>query len=330
MTFGFRSASPLLLACLVSLAACDLGTVGSECSSIIRWIPVEVESPTDADLYAADGRFVVGEGGTILRESAHRTWTSISSPTGADLYGVSTGNTGPQPGDDDYVYQGPKVVVVGAAGTVLYSEDAGDTWDVVSPPTSADLRAVTHSPEAWIAVGDGVALSSADGLDWSAAEVPAGARLTDVEVSGDQVWAVGEAGVLLVSDDHGARWRAVPSPTTADLFAITTVDDGSTIVVGAGGVALSAEANSEDVSRLEPEGTRDLLGVEGSLAVGTDGTIRVLERGDETAIIAVMAGAPALRAVSGDPTERVAVGDGGTIIEFDLQGYANCGPTFGP
>ena len=208
---------------MTALGACDLGTVGSECQVDVPMEVVEVDSPTDADLHATDGSIVVGEQGTVLRRNGDMGWAAVSFPVVADLYGIAS-----------HLHEdgSSALMVVGAAGTIAVSEDGGATWRTAEPPTSLDLLAVVRAPEAWIAVGDGVALWSAEGSDWSMAALPRDARLNAVAVSGEQVWAVGDAGALLVSDDAGEHWRSVPSPTSADLFSVT-VHQSRTTVVGA-------------------------------------------------------------------------------------------------
>ncbi|MDF3935694.1 WD40/YVTN/BNR-like repeat-containing protein [Pseudomonas citronellolis] len=60
---------------------------------------------------------------------------------------------------------GPRLVVVGQRGHILYSDDAGHSWTQAEVPVSSDLTAVRFpTPEQGWAVGhDGVVLHSADG-----------------------------------------------------------------------------------------------------------------------------------------------------------------------
>lgn len=65
---------------------------------------------------------------------------------------------------------GDRLVAVGVRGHILYSDDAGKTWQQAKVPVSSDLTAVFFvSPEEGWAVGhDGVVLHSTDsGVTWS-------------------------------------------------------------------------------------------------------------------------------------------------------------------
>jgi photosystem II stability/assembly factor-like uncharacterized protein len=75
--------------------------------------------------------------------------------------------------------------------------------------TMAPLMAVSHTGNAFVAVGDyGVILTSAEGRDWRQAKVPVDGPLTDVHfIDAQQGWAVGHGGVVLHSRDGGQAWQ---------------------------------------------------------------------------------------------------------------------------
>ncbi|MNF54314.1 Ycf48-like protein precursor [compost metagenome] len=65
----------------------------------------------------------------------------------------------------DVARAGDRLVAVGLRGHILYSEDAGKSWQQASVPVSSDLNAV-HFPAAkqgWAVGNDGVVLHSRDG-----------------------------------------------------------------------------------------------------------------------------------------------------------------------
>lgn len=70
----------------------------------------------------------------------------------------------------DVTHAGERLVAVGQRGHILYSDDAGKTWQQAAVPVSSDLNAV-HFPTAkhgWAVGNDGVILHSSDaGLTWS-------------------------------------------------------------------------------------------------------------------------------------------------------------------
>src|SRR6266581_7567932 len=65
---------------------------------------------------------------------------------------------------------GQRVVAVGQRGHIIYSDDAGKTWQQAKVPVSSDLVAVTFptSEQGWAVGHDGVVLHSADaGKTWT-------------------------------------------------------------------------------------------------------------------------------------------------------------------
>ena len=49
--------------------------------------------------------------------------------------------------------------------------------------------------------------------------------LLDVAMAGKRIVAVGERGVVLLSDDNGKTWTSVRAPVTRTLTAVTFFDD---------------------------------------------------------------------------------------------------------
>ncbi len=70
--------------------------------------------------------------------------------------------------------------------------------------------------------------------------------------AGARLVAVGERGIVIVSDDAGARWRQVPVPVSVTLTAVRFVDARHGFAVGHGGVVLaSADGGLTWARRLE-------------------------------------------------------------------------------
>ncbi len=159
-----------------------------------------------------DGRgLVVGDGGMILREDDSGAWVDRSPGEAADLYGL--------------VLRGSRAIAVGSGGTILVSDDSGDTWSPQSSGTEATLRAITFLDEGGaVAVGDGVVLLSENGVDdWSPAQLPAeaSAQLRAVAGTSTRAFAVGLAGLVLMSQDNGQSWVELDRPTEADLLGVS-------------------------------------------------------------------------------------------------------------
>jgi photosystem II stability/assembly factor-like uncharacterized protein len=65
--------------------------------------------------------------------------------------------------------------------------------------------------------------------------------LMDIEQAGKRLFAVGERGFVLVSDDTGKTWKALPSPVTRTLTGIAFKDARSGIAVGHGASVVRTE-----------------------------------------------------------------------------------------
>ncbi len=69
------------------------------------------------------------------------------------------------------------------------------------------------------------------------------AVLLDIDHAGARLIAVGERGVVLLSDDNGLSWRQAPSPVSTTLTSVQFVDSSNGWAVGHSGVVLhSADA----------------------------------------------------------------------------------------
>ena len=79
--------------------------------------------------------------------------------------------------------------------------------------------------------------------------------LLDITRVGQRLVAVGERGVLLLSDDNGIGWRQVQMPVSATLTAVQFVDARNGWVVGHSGVVLHS-ADAGQTWQLQLDGLR--------------------------------------------------------------------------
>lgn len=272
----------------------------------------------------ADDGWAVGEDGVVLGTSdGGTTWTLLSHTTGKRLSGVSFVDRGkgwavgvagtilhtvsgglswsPQTpagqfltsvsfADDTHGW------AVGASGTILATADAGKTWTRQPSGTTADLFGVSfsHLDGAYVgvAVGEGgTVLRTFDGgASW--APVPSGTTLTlrGVSVEGHWAWAVGDGGTIVhasVISDFAPQ----PSSTSANLSAISFVDEEHGIAVGDGGTVLGTSDGGQTWAQQDAGTSRNLAGV-----------------------------------VLGDSARAWAVGDGGTILTSSSAGLGGANP----
>jgi photosystem II stability/assembly factor-like uncharacterized protein len=131
----------------------------------------EASAPLHGVAISHVGRVAVGAGGLMLRsEHAALDWTTVALPTDRDLHAVRVSHDGDlaiavgEAGVVVRVEQGIAEAVewpdaeaglyglhlrhdgrgqaVGGAGTLLFTSDAGLSWETLSLPTTATLRGV--------------------------------------------------------------------------------------------------------------------------------------------------------------------------------------------
>ncbi len=112
-----------------------------------------------------------------------------------------------------------EAVLIGAREAALVAE-IGDglagTWRQLSAGTVEPVRdMVFPSPRTGIllAGANEIRRTADDGISWSAVALPVAARLNALATRDGIVWAVGEGGTILRSDDGGATWSKQESGT---------------------------------------------------------------------------------------------------------------------
>ncbi len=236
----------------VWVAVGDSGSVVRTTDRNAPWSPA-ADVPSNADLMGVvfgDGDFVaVGSGGAILRSADGDTWTHTTAPVAVDLLSIDYANgryvavgesftilTSPDGASwtlatagstalRDVAYNsGDDVwVVVGDGGTLLNSNDGGDTWQFAADAagTQADLLGVTFGDERFVAVGrDGTILSSSFGHSWSSRLAGTEADLYSVALADGVFVVVGEMFTFVTSRD-GVDWTAQSSGTRNNLRGIS-------------------------------------------------------------------------------------------------------------
>jgi photosystem II stability/assembly factor-like uncharacterized protein len=190
---------------------------------------------------------------------------------------------------------GQRVVAVGQRGHILYSDDAGASWNQADVPVSSDLVATYFAtPQAGWAVGhDGVVLHSADaGRTWTrqrdgrpdSAENP----LLDVWFENATTgYAVGAFGVILRTTDAGAKWEVLAdmadNPKKLHIYAVRGID-GDIYMAGEQGLLLKRDGASGRFLALESPYKGTLFGLTGNaravVAYGLRGNVvRTADRG---------------------------------------------------
>ncbi len=148
--------------------------------------------------------------------------------------------------------------VVGSMGTVLASDDRGNTWHMTHPETDVSWNDVTVAPDSsvWVVGEFGKVKSSRDnGETWDLIAVPTEASLNAIDFSDDTHGAiVGLSGTILVTADGGQNWQLAESGAETHLYGLLW-DGSSYHAVGDAGMILSSDAQGVEwsVNKIAPQ-----------------------------------------------------------------------------
>jgi len=238
-----------------------------------------------------DKAWACGEGGMILHTSnGGATWAQQASGTTEALYGIAF-----------WEIEGGPVIAVGAHGTILMTYDEGATWTPRVSGTTEHLRDVSDF-DFYISGDGGTILRSLnDGATWMAMDSGTTERLNAIagafyrlalgengvmlSIFGQGGWTprdsgtdlglralpmfnanrlvVGEAGLVLRSEDGGTSWTAAPSGTHHNLNGVEySVNNFSRIYcVGDGGTILRSTDEGASWFHQDSGVTQDLNAV---------------------------------------------------------------------
>jgi len=177
--------------------------------------------------------------------------------------------------------------VVGDRGTLLYTSDAGESWEAHDLGTSANLRALaTQDAGPVFVAGDGVFFAATP--DYATGEAK-WAQLGDGVTKFRSLAAAQRGSTVLAVDDAGGVWsyaagQLTKRATLAGAAAVAVSADGSTAIAAGTGLYRSFDGGQ----------TWSPLAVDASLAFDD---VRIDDRGD-----------------------AVAVGAGGAIARIDTEG----------
>lgn len=128
--------------------------------------------------------------------------------------------------------------------------------------------------------------------------------------AGARVVAVGERGIVILSDDAGRSWRQVSAPVSVTLTAVRFADERHGIAVGHGGVVLVTSDRGETWSRRFDGKQAADLAMRSANAAGDEQAIKEAKR-----LVADGADKPLLDAIAFDAARALVVGAYGLIFE---------------
>jgi len=153
----------------------------------------------------------------------------------------------------------------GIYGTVVYTEDLGQTWTEIGDFDMANnLESISFADpdHGWATVIDDVspfiAHTENGGYNWTE-------QLRDMEyyrsicfVNDDIGWAVGNGGAMVRTVDGGENWDPIESGTSSSLFSVWFLDENVGYAVGASGTIIRT-TDGGDTWTSQESGTQNAL-----------------------------------------------------------------------
>jgi photosystem II stability/assembly factor-like uncharacterized protein len=179
------------------------------------------------------------------------------------------------------------LIAVGNSGSIVYSEDLGETWIESDGITSVWWLDVTTDADGnAVVVGEsGVyAISEDGGVTWTSSSLSSTARFLDIDRSENYGYIVGVDGTILYFSESSNRWFTTTAVVAEDLNAVQDMGDGTAWTVGEFGRLLflsNSGMSSSDIGRMASETLHGVHFVSDQVGwiVGEKGTIRKTETG---------------------------------------------------
>ncbi len=128
---------------------------------------------------------------------------------------------------------------------VIYTNDAGKSWQRLRVPTKQELIHLDFADEkrGWIVGVGGTILHTEDGGEsWMEQASNTKATLYHVDFRNERLgWAVGERATILRTGDGGVTWTAIEAPVRATFLSVEFPDENAGWLVGRGGVILRSD-----------------------------------------------------------------------------------------
>lgn len=211
------------------------------------WNPEPV--PTELAIFAITGNgsrsIAVGQLGLVLIRDGDGPWRQVDSGSEMRLLGVGINADG-------------LAFATGAFGTLLRSTDGGESWSSAAPNWAdlydsgeGDTALLRDEPTNYLVevLDDGRVLlggeygqlmqSVDEGASWSVlyrhqtANDTIAPTIFDIKLNPEGVgYAVGQAGLVLRTDDGGRSWTSKPTGVRNSLFAVDVLPDGQVVAIG--------------------------------------------------------------------------------------------------
>lgn len=220
--------------------------------------------------------------------------------------------------------------IVGDRGTILATEDGGNSWQTQTSGTREALHAVGFGDplRGWAVGSRGVIVHTEDGGNtWRLQRGGTTEKLSAVSAFDTRlVWAVGAKGAIVHSGDGGRNWLAQSSGSSAQLNSVSFVDSRHGWAVGAYGTIIATDDGGNHWQS-QNSGTRAQLtsvafvDARRGWAAGLNGAIvRTLDGGNAWSVRSSVSEGPLYSIAFADARKGWAVGAEGQIIFSDDGG----------
>lgn len=214
------------------------------------WMDQSLDTQLALLAVAADGGQAVGVGQMgLVAIRSNGAWSMHQAPTQERLLAVATEHGG-------------LTIAVGAFGTMLVSEDAGENWRFVEidwmefDPTGNEphLYDVHLERDRILVVGEfGMVLESTDGGgDWRLMR-RGEESLFALHVYGQTTYAVGQNGIVIRNKGPGSAWEKLQTGVVANLLGIVQRDGSGDLIVSGMRAVLRSSDGGDSWSAIEAD-----------------------------------------------------------------------------
>ena len=164
---------------------------------------------------------------------------------------------------------------------LLYTDDAGDTWQRQRAPSRLELIHIdfANDKRGWIAGNAGTILATVDGgASWTKQEAGTKATIYHIDFRNEKKGlAVGERGTILRTTDGGANWTPVAVKARSTLLNVLFLSDDNGWAIGRSGTVLRTDDAGLTWIEQESGTKQNLYGLyfvkKVGWAVGSDGML---------------------------------------------------------
>jgi hypothetical protein len=134
---------------------------------------------------SANGTLVAAGAGTIARRNQTGRWSLIAYGLGRFQTGVAAGHG--------------RFVIVGHNGEALLSTDGGRTWLPTHSGVAVNFDTVAWTGTRFLATGEGVAVTSPDGVTWEPVALPVKRSIRSLSTTNSAIVGVGDGDTIIRS-----------------------------------------------------------------------------------------------------------------------------------